>query len=293
MKPPLYDAHNHLQDEALVPHHAEIFSALQEIGLRGAVVNGTCEDDWPAVAALAEQQAWVIPSYGVHPWFVAQRTPEWREKLRERLAHGGCALGEIGLDRWKQPFDFADQQKVFREQLALAVEWNAPVTIHCIEAWGALAEILHEVRLPECGFLIHAYGGSLELMPQFAALGGYFSYSGYFLLERKHLQRAIFAQIPPERLLVETDAPALPAPRECEEFALPDRADGTQLAHPANLCVAYRALAKLRGMPLEELAAQVEQNTRRLFGGAMRERATPHPQSAAPLHPPPLGQRHP
>jgi len=270
MSLPLYDAHNHLQDDWLKPHHAEIFSTLKTIGLRGAVVNGTSEEDWAEVAALANAHEWIIPSYGMHPWFVPKRTPQWRERLLECVSQGECAIGEIGLDRWKEPFDFEDQQRVFREQLAIAAERNLPVTIHCIQAWGALWEILNAVPLPACGFLIHAYGGSLEMMPGFAKLGGYFSFSGYFLHERKHAAREVFAKIPRERLLVETDAPALALPKEAREFDLPEVEKGTPVAHPGNLAVAYRALAQLRGMPLEELAAQVEENMCRLFGPLVR-----------------------
>ena len=270
MSAPLFDAHNHLQDEWLAPHLAEIFPVLEKNNLRGAVVNGTCEADWGAVASLAQQNEWVIPSYGLHPWFIANRSPQWLEKLMEWASRSDCAIGEIGLDRWREPFDFADQQQVFREQLAIAAERNLPVTIQCLKAWGALWKIVKDAKLPECGFLLHAYGGPLEMVHGFAERGARFSFSGYFLHERKSAQREVFAQIPVDRLLVETDAPAMPLPPERREFSLPDVEVGTAINHPANLIVAYRALAEIRGMPLEELVAQVQENFRRLFGGVMR-----------------------
>ena len=66
---------------------------LPQIGVRRAVVNGTREEDWSAVAALAAQFPWVHPSFGLHPWHVPKRTSEWRERLTEQVdAHPGCGI---------------------------------------------------------------------------------------------------------------------------------------------------------------------------------------------------------
>lgn len=257
------DAHNHFHDARLQPHLPAILSALD---LQCAVVNGTSERDWSAVAALAAEHAWVLPSFGLHPWQVPARTPRWLDKLRTHLdAHPGAGVGEIGLDCWIEGHDLADQTTVFTAQLALAAERDLPVTIHCIQAWGALAEIIRTHPLPACGFLIHAYGGSMEMMREFAKRGAYFSFSPYFLHERKAAQRAVFAAIPEDRLLVETDVPDLRPPDEQNSHPLHDET-GTPLNHPANIEVAYAALAKIRGMDVESLTAIVAENFRRIFG---------------------------
>ncbi len=261
----LLDAHNHLHDARLAPHHAEIFPALAQIGVVGAVVNGTRETDWPAVAALARTHDWVVPSFGLHPWYIAERTPDWLEALRAQLAaHPYAGVGEIGLDRWIEGHDDAAQAEVFTAQLALAAELNRPATIHCLRAWGALTETLRRRELPR-GFLIHAYGGSAELMREFTARGGYFSFNAYFLHERKAAQRAVFREVPAERLLVETDAPAMLPPEERNAYPLRDAA-GESINHPANLALAYEALAELRDVSVATLATQVEENFARLFG---------------------------
>jgi TatD DNase family protein len=262
---PLYDAHNHLQDEWLAPHRPLWVPEMGRIGLRRAVVNGTIEHDWPGVAALAQEHSWVLPSYGLHPWFVAQRTHNWESKLAARLDAGGCAVGEIGLDRWKEPFDFEDQQDVFRRQLAMAAERNLPVTIHCLQAWGALESILKSDPVPERGFLLHAYGGPMEMVRGFAERGAYFSFSGYFLLPRKEETRRIFRQIPSDRLLVETDAPAMPVPKAYRVYDLPESPEGQPVNHPGNLIAAYAGLAEIRSISMGELAIAVEQNFQRLF----------------------------
>ncbi len=247
-----------------MPHHAEIFAGLARLGVLSAVVNGTCERDWPAVAALAEAHpGMVTPSYGLHPWYVAGRSSGWGETLRARLAADpGAAVGEIGLDRWKEPYDWADQQEVFRQQWHWAVELDRPVTVHCLRAWGALREHLRAAARTERGFLLHAYGGPAEMTRDFLDLGAYFSFNGYFLHERKAAQRDVFRRLPADRLLVETDAPAMPLPAGKARFELPPSGDGETLNHPANLVAVYEALAGLRGVTVEALARQVAANFR-------------------------------
>lgn len=279
--PPLYDAHNHLQDGWLAPHLDRLAEELPALGLRAAVVNGTCEDDWDDVAALGRRFAWVRPSYGLHPWDAGNRSAGWLDRLHARLAADPAAgVGEIGLDRGilddarpddprlaglrRAPLD--EQAEVFRTQLALAAAENRPATIHCLRAWGALDEVLRTAALPARGFLLHAYGGSRELMRRFADRGAYFSFNGAFLDPRKHAIRDAFREVPSDRLLVETDAPAMIPPPDCRPHALPPAPDGSLVNHPGNLEAAYAGLAALRGLPVAELAAQVEANFTRLFG---------------------------
>jgi TatD DNase family protein len=269
-----FDAHNHLQDDWLAPYLGEVISSLEEIGVRRAVVNGTLESDWEAVASLAHRHPWVIPSYGLHPWYIARRTPQWRERLTACLDSGTCGVGEIGLDRWLEGLDFEDQKSVFTDQLALAAERNLPVSIHCLKAWGPLLEILQNRLLPARGFLLHSYGGSLEMVPEFAKLGGYFSFSGYFLAEKNTVKREVFRQMPVDRLLVETDAPAMHLPAGRIRYPLPDSPEGKQVNHPSNIGAVYEGLSEIRGLPVEKLAFQIEVNFERLFSMGSGDRQT-------------------
>lgn len=279
--PTLYDAHNHLQDAWLTPHRAQVLADLKTIPLAAAVVNGTCATDWPEVAALAREHGFVRPSYGLHPWNVGNAAPGWRDALRRRVEQDPrAAVGEIGLDRWILDHAKADdprlaglrrasldeQMAAFRWQLELAAEHNRPVTLHCLDAWGALAEVVREGRAPQRGFLLHAYGGSAELAPEFAAAGAYFSFNGYFLGERQAAKRAVFATLPPDRLLVETDAPAMPLPEARRTFSLPGLADGNPINHPANIVAVYAGLAEIRNTSVDALAPQIADNFQRLFG---------------------------
>ena len=238
---------------------------LEALGLQHAVVNGTREEDWDAVAVLCQRVSFATPSFGLHPWYVVDRTPRWLEVLRAKLlAHPHAGVGEIGLDRWIDGHDLAVQSEVFVAQLALATELNRPVTIHCLRAWGALEELLRKHPVPAKGFLLHAYGGPAEMVPGFAAHVGYFSFNPYFLHDRKAKQREVFRHVPADRLLAETDAPEMAPPDDRNSHPLRDT-ECKMINDPANIIVAYQGLAEIRQEPLESLAEQVAENFTRLF----------------------------
>ena len=103
------------------------------------------------------------------------------------------------------------------------------------------------------------------MIPALSKLGAYFSFPGYFLRERKQRQRETFKQVPPDRLLIETDAPDQLLPEEKIQYPL-SGADGKPLNHPANLPAVYAGLAEFLGEEVEALAARVAGNFQRVFG---------------------------
>lgn len=246
------DAHNHLQ-QLLDPSAA--LARCELAGVRRMVVNGTCEEDWPEVSALAAASPVVIPAYGVHPWQVPERSLSWLQTLRERLEENPRAMvGECGLDRWKKPFDLPDQLQCLREQISLAIELKRPITIHCLQAWGPLLELLQSLPSPP-RFLLHAYSGSREMVTPLARLGAYFSFNGYFLHERKAAVRETFLAIPTERLLLETDAPAMLPPSHYLAKELPESQNDV-----ANLPLFLPPLASLLQISQPDLSSQLESN---------------------------------
>lgn len=282
----LFDAHNHLQDDRFAGRQDELLAMAVRAGLERMVVNGTCEADWPLVADLARRHPEVLPSFGCHPWHLGNRTPRWRETLLHHLdATPNAMVGEIGLDRWMlgnperwraygradataAPPALAEQEEAFLWQLELAAERNLPVSIHCLEAFGRLFKLLRSRPLPKRGFLLHSYGGPVELVAPFAKLGGYFGFPGYFAHERKARLREVFRAVPPDRLLIETDAPDQLLPDTLNEHPLADPATRRSLNHPANLAAVYRFLTDFLNEPIESLALRVEENFTRLFGVA-------------------------
>lgn len=244
-------------------------AACASEGVVRMVVNGSCEEDWPQVLALAKQHSQVLPSFGYHPWYVNERTSDWLRNLTRFLDEIPSAVGEIGLDRWKPELPYEGQEEVFVAQLRLASERNLPISIHCLQAWGNMLDILKNEPRPMRGFLLHSYGGPQEMVNPFADLGAYFSLPGYYAHERKQRQRETFKRVPHDRLLIETDAPDQNLPSAQNRFPLTETVTGRELNHPANLRAVYEFAAELFGESVESLATRIEANFFRLFGELM------------------------
>lgn len=229
-----FDAHNHWQDAALEECRAGILESCAENGVRAMAVNGTHPGDWDAVAAWAARRGGgaaaasaasgegagvvIFPQFGLHPWRVGEvGDADWLGELRRRLvADSTAGVGEIGLDRWKTGLDWPVQLTAFRAQMRLAAELDRPVTVHCLKAFGPLIAELGQMELPRRGLLIHAFGGDWSVASQLLNLHSrvFFSFNGYFLQERKAAVREAFARLPPERILLESDAPDMLPPAE-------------------------------------------------------------------------------
>ena len=260
-----YDAHNHLQDERFGDEASELMETARSVGVAGMVVNGSCESDWGEVDRLARLDRGIIPSFGLHPWYVSERSNKWIDQLELLLRqHPRAGVGEIGLDRWKTDLRYDDQENVFLAQWVLAREMDRPASIHCLKCWGRLLELMRGNPPPARGFLLHSYGGPHEMIGAFAHLGAYFSFPGYYLHQRKANQREAFRHVPPDRLLIETDAPDQMLPVDQNNFPLHD-SSGNAINHPANLAAVYAGVAQWLDIKLEELASRVEQNYLRLF----------------------------
>lgn len=255
------DAHNHLQDPRL-GDPMPVIAALRAAGIERCVVNATREGDWVAVEALAlAAPDFVFPAFGIHPWHAGTATTGWQDRLAAMLEkHPRASLGECGLDQWVSlpPMDL--QRPVFRDQVRLARDLQRPLTIHCLKAWGPLFEVFAEAPPPP-RFLMHAFGGSLESARRLIPLGARFSFSGHFLHPNRSARRDLFRQLPPDRILLETDAPDMRPPDEHVTHALPGK-----LNHPANLPAIGRALAAALAMCPADLAELTHHNAARCFG---------------------------
>ena len=248
------DAHIHLADEAFA-HSAEcLIKELIEEGWSHFVINGTQPEDWDRVAELKEKfPANIIASYGYHPWFINRQSGSWQSDLETRLrADPGAAVGECGLDRWVKGYDLPLQREFLSFQTDLAARLNRPLTIHCLQAWGALLDFVKSNTLPARGFLVHAFSGSPEIGAELLKQGAYFSFSPYFLHDRKAPVRDYYKTLRSDRILIETDAPSMPPP-------------GEKLSCPVNLRLCFQTLANLRPEPKDELEEQLEANFTKLF----------------------------
>ncbi len=255
------DSHNHLQDPRL-GDPGPVIAAMKRAGVSRCVVNATHEADWPAVENLANAEpGFILPAFGIHPWHAHRAGDGWRETLAallEKYPH--ASIGECGLDQWIADPPLEIQRPVFLAQVRLARALDRPLTIHCLKAWGALFDAFAEAPPPP-RFLMHSFGGSIETARRLIPLGAYFSFSGHFLHPRKSAVPDVFRQLPPDRILLETDAPDMLPPPEAITRRLPGN-----LNHPANLPGIGRALAQALAIEPEALAALTRDNAERCFG---------------------------
>lgn len=265
------DSHCHLQDERLAGQLDAVIDRARTAGVSFMVCCGASEPDWTPVADLAAKHAGVFPSFGLHPWYVMKRSPRWLETLRRMLdEHLSAGVGEIGLDHVIGPETFADQLSAFRSQVELAIELRRPVSMHCRRAWGALLETLNSMPGLPRGFVIHSYSGSVETIEPLVKLGAFISFSGSVTLSgNKRAHRSAVA-VPSDRLLIETDSPdIMPVIAGTRNEDAPNE--------PGNLPHIAAAVAALRGVSVEEIAALTVANASRLFGNVQPGMNPPSP----------------
>jgi TatD DNase family protein len=165
-----------------------------------------------------------------------------------------AALGEMGLDYFRNRSPVDAQKRVFREQLALAKELELPVIIHDREAHGDVMDILHGDGPFPAGGVIHCYSGSWEMAKECIAMGFYISIAGPVTFPKSTRLKDVAARVPADRLLIETDAPFL--------TPVPNRGKRNE---PAYVRFTLMEIAALRGQPANELADKCVENGRRAF----------------------------
>lgn len=256
------DAHVHIQSGLLLPH----FEALKTGPFAHCMVsNGTSPADWERLSRVESAgNLQVHKAYGVHPWYVDALQDGWEADLRKYLESGAVSVGEIGLDNWIRPKDPEWQREVFRRQLHIAKDLNLVPTIHCLQAWGALLEDLSSVGPFEHGFLVHAFGGSLDIQRRLLDLGGHFSFSAYAASPHRKRMRAAIQYCPEDRLLSETDAPDMvPDKAYCRHYA--ETETGEPFHHPLEIETAVCLISELRNTSVEVLRRVLLSNFQRLF----------------------------
>ena len=207
--------------------------------------------------ALAEQLGSVWCTVGTHPHHAAEEDLPQEQDIVALAAHPRViAVGEAGLDYFydRSPRDL--QAEVFRRQIRAARQAGVPICIHTRDADTDTLAILQDERAQggDFDFLLHCFSSGRALAEQAVAIGGYVSFSGILTFPKSQELRAIAADLPAERLLVETDSPYL-AP-------VPFRGKRNEPAHVAHTA---RVLAEVRGMAVEDVGELTTRNFRRLF----------------------------
>ncbi len=190
-------------------------------------LNATREADWKAVAQVSRRASSVpgfpevVPYFGIHPWYVAGISEVWEDRLAATLDQFPSAgVGEIGLDALRPDLEL--QQKVFLAQLELARSLNRPVSVHCVRAWEWVEPLIQRTVGPAgLPILLHGFNGSADQALHFLeGLGWNVSFSLTSLRTRLNSPktRGLLERLPPDRVLMETDAETLDQTRGFRDF---------------------------------------------------------------------------
>lgn len=252
----MFDTHVNLHAEAFEDDLPDVLARGREAGIRRFLAICDRYDNFPRVLAIAEDNRDIWCSVGVHPHH-AKDFPELSVETLIEAAHHPkvVAIGETGLDFHYGYSPGADQTASLRRHIAAARATGLPVILHTREADQEVIDILEDefARGPFMP-LLHCYTGGAELAKCGLAMGGYVSVSGILSFKNAHDVRAVIAEVPMDRLILETDCPYL-AP-------MPMRGRRNE---PAYLPHVGAALARLKDIPADAVMRITDANARRLF----------------------------
>ncbi len=252
----LADSHCHLIYKGLGEQQPEVLARARDAGVVAMLNISTRENEWDDVIHVAEREADVWASVGIHPHEADQHPHVDTAKLVERAAHPRVVgIGESGLDYYYDHSDRDCQRASFRAHLAASRETQLPIIVHTRDAEADTAEILRD-EMGKGAFpgVIHCFTASGEFADIALELGFYISISGIVTFKNAKDLQETAARLPLDRLLIETDAPFL-AP-------VPHRGKTGEPAFVADTC---RFLAQLRGEDPEALADATRHNFHTLF----------------------------
>ncbi len=258
----LVDSHCHLDRVDLAPYDGD-FSKLIQCTRDAGVSHMLCVsidlESYPAMLSLVEKYDDVSVSVGVHPNDFDRREPDVDELVALARHPKNVAIGETGLDYFRTEGDLDWQRERFRTHIRAAREARKPLIIHTRDAREDTIAILREEQAQDVGGVMHCFTETWEMAKAALDLNFYISFSGIVTFKNAEELREVAAQVPLERLLIETDSPYL-AP-------VPHRGKPNEPRFVEN--VAHK-IAELRGMDVKALADLSGDNFFRLFSAAQQ-----------------------
>ncbi len=257
MKQVLVDSHAHLCDEAFDPDRDEVIDRAAGAGLTTIMDVGYDLDSSGRAAALAGRRQEVQAAVGISPHDAAKASGDYLDQLAELAKNPRVvAIGEIGLDFYYDLSPRDRQREVFHDQLELADQLGLPVIIHDRDAHGEILDILRSRRGTEYpAGVLHCFSGSLEMARECIKMGFFLSVAGPVTFHNARRLAQTVAELPLERLLVETDCPYL--------TPVPYRGKRNE---PANVALVAAKIAEIKGLPADEVARITAENAAALFG---------------------------
>ncbi len=254
----LIDTHAHLDAEQFAGEVPDVIARARAGGVVQIIAVATTAASSAVCLSQAREQTGVFATVGIHPNEAADaRSGDWDEVVRLANQPGVVGIGETGLDRHWDNTPFELQEDYFARHLELGRRLGRAVVIHCREAEADMLRMLRDTfdrRGPIRG-VMHSFSGSLATAQASLAIGLHLSFAGMLTYKNAADLRAVAAQVPLERVLVETDSPYL--------SPVPLRGKRNE---PANVLHTAACLAGLLGIPVADLARWTTRNARELFG---------------------------
>ena len=250
----IFETHAHYDDEQFDEDREQLLAGLQEAGIETVVNVGATLEGCLSTIRLAEQYPFIYAAVGVHPDEVGILDEERFAYLREQCKKDKVvAVGEIGLDYYWDNESHGIQKKWFQRQLELAREFNLPVIIHSRDAAADTLEMMQQHAKGLRG-VIHCFSYSKEMAQEYVKMGFRIGVGGVVTFKNSKKLKEVVADIPMEKILLETDSPYLaPAPNRGKRNS------------SLNIPYIAQEIAQLKGISYDEVVACTEKNGRDLF----------------------------
>jgi len=252
----LIDTHAHLDNDQFKTDLDQVLKNADEAGIKQILTIGCDLKSSAESIVLAGRYSGIHAAVGIHPHDAQEATAEGLALLESLMAAPKVvAVGEIGLDYYRNHSPHDQQLDAFRMQIRLAKTFNKPIIVHDRDAHDDVLQILQEEQAEQVGGVLHCFSGDLEMARACIDLGLYLSFTGNITYPKNEGLREVVAGIPIGRVLIETDCPYL-AP-------LPYRGKRNE---PAYVKLTAEKIAQIKGLSLEDVARITNRNAHDLFG---------------------------
>lgn len=253
----LIDSHAHIQGKEFQPDFAAMLERAAQAGLSHILTVGADLESSREACLLAERFDHIYAAVGIHPHDAERVTERCYDLVREMAQNSSkvVAIGEIGLDFYRDRSPRELQEQVFRRFIRLARELSLPVIVHDRDAHEQVMRILREEKAAEVGGILHCFSGDLRMARECVEMGFYISIPGTVTFPSNEALREVVRGVKIEHLLVETDCPYL--------SPVPHRGKRNE---PAYVRITAEKVAELKGLSLEDVGRITSLNMRRLFG---------------------------
>lgn len=253
--PGLVDSHAHLELEPLVNDPAGIMQRATDAGVIAVITVGIDLADARAALEIADAFENVFAAVGFHPHNAKDVTELFMHDMERIAGHPKVvAYGEIGLDFFRNLSPASVQRSVFSEQLQLAKGIGKPVVIHLRDAYRVGLDLIEKLAPFPAGGVVHCFSGDADDAARVLDLGFHVSIPGTVTYRKNDTLRAVVRDLPPDRILLETDCP----------FLSPEPLRG-RTNEPSHMVHTAREVARIRGVSLPEIAEITTRNAVRLF----------------------------